>query len=303
MLQALTLSINRFSLTLLFLATINITCKEPNEKIIRPSFEEVWGKGFTEVRRTFPNGVSFNELGYQLKPTWKFSILSDTSVSIYSPKMKRFITAHIQFDHDSIYNFAWSWLRLRKLTKDSIMFQVIKVNDSKVFRNQSTIYMTFYANDYIKNTLRSDVGSLTKPNLADTAFIKRKVFDANIDTSLAFVATEQAVLKSRSKFLTIEKTTTEDSGVDTDYLLPEYYITIKNSYKKFSYSFSAVVDESGRILFRRSRLFLMPEFEESTKRTIRGIIHGYLSAYMNVSPGKTLGMAHPSIIIINVRGL
>ncbi|MBC7913561.1 MAG: hypothetical protein H7Y07_05490 [Pyrinomonadaceae bacterium] len=301
-------SIMNHILLMLFLVVGIYSCKqkEKDNNLIAPSFKEVWGKDFTEVRRTYESGLSFNDFGYQLEPIWKFTILSDTSVNIYSPQINKFQIAHIQFDHDSIFNFAWSWLRLRKLTKDSIIFQVIKVKDREIFRLASKTYITFYANDYIKNSLHSTPKDLIKPSKADSVFIRKKVLLANSDTSEAFPARNQARLKSRNKLLRIEHSETmKDDKLKqnhNDYLLPEYYITIEKSYKKFSYSFSAVVDEKGRLLFRKSRNFMMPEFEASSNKNMRGIVDGYLSAYLDITPGETLGMAHSSIIIIHVTG-
>ncbi len=272
-------------------------CVEKEEKKNTPSWKETWNISFTEVRRTFESGVVFNDFGHQLKPEWRFKILSDTTVSIYSPKMNRFVTAHIQFDHDSIYNFAWAWLRVRKLSKDSILFQVMKVKDQRVVRKQSNIYMTLYSDDYIKYKLKKNLADLVKPTSRDTIFIKDRIRVANTDTSKAFPAHEQAILKSKSSLLTINKTS------DSDNLIPEYDITIKKSYKSFSYSFSAVINEEGKILFHRSRVLIMPEFENRIKSTIRGIINGYLSAYIDTQPGKTFGMPHSTIVFINVRGV
>ncbi|MGV3508380.1 MAG: hypothetical protein ACO1N7_03750 [Sphingobacteriaceae bacterium] len=273
------------------------SCVKEEEKKIIPSWKEAWNVSFTEVRRTFASGVVFNDFGHQLKPEWRFKILSDTSVSIYSPKINRFVTAHIQFDHDSIYNFAWAWLRVRKLSKDSILFQVMKVKDTRVLRKQSNIYMTLYSDDYIKYKLKKNLADLVKPNRQDSIFIMDRIHLANTDTSKAFPAHEQAILNSKSSLLTINKTS------DPDNLISEYDITIKRSYKPFNYSFSVVIDQEGKLLFRRSRVFIMPEFENRINSTIRGIVNGYLSAYLDTHPGKTLGAPHSTIVFMNVRGV
>lgn len=281
------------------------SCVKEKERKSIPSWKEAWNISFTEVRRTFESGVVFNDFGYQLKPEWRFKILSDTSVSIYSPKLNSFTTAHIQFDHDSIYNFAWAWLRVRKLSKDSILFQVMKVKDKRVLRKQSNIYMTLYSDDYIKYKLRRELADLVKPNSQDSIFIKNKIHLANADTSKAFPAHEQAILKSRSSLLTIKKVSASDNEMHDvfDPFLPEYDITIKKSYKPFNYSFSVVINQEGKLLFRRSRIFIMPEFENRIKSTIRGIINGYLSAYLDTHPGKTFGIPHSTIVFMNVRGV
>lgn len=280
------------------------SCVKEEEKKKTPSWKEAWNISFTEVRRTFESGVVFNDFGYQLKPEWRFKILSDTSVSIYSPKINRFATAHIQFDHDSIYNFAWAWLRIRKLSKDSILFQVMKVKDKRVLRKQSNIYMTLYSDDYIKYKLKTTLADLIKPNSQDSIFIKDKIHLANADTSKAFPAHEQAILKSKNSLLTIKKVSASDNEMHNGYdpFLPEYDIMIKKSYKSFNYSFSVVINQEGKLLFRRSRIFMMPEFEDRIKRSIRGIVNGYLSAYLDTHPGKTFGIPHSTIVFMNVRG-
>ena len=281
------------------------SCVKHEEKKNTPSWKKAWNISFTEVRRTFESGVAFNDFGYQLKPEWRFKILSDTSVSIYSPKLKRFETAHIQFDHDSIYNFAWAWLRLRKLSKDSILFQVMKVKDKRVLRKQSNIYMTLYSDDYIKYKLKRKLSDLVKPNSQDSIFIKDKIHLANADTSNAFPAHQQAILKSKSSLLAIKKISASDKEMHGvfDPFLPEYDITIKKSYKSFNYSFSVVINQEGKLLFRRSRIFIMPEFEERINSTIRGVVNGYLSAYLDTYPGKTFGIPHSTIVFMNVRGV
>jgi hypothetical protein len=125
-----------------------------NDESVKPTFMPVKGIRYTEVRRNFKNGVAFNEDGYQLEPEWRFSFLSDDSVNIYNPKRKMFVNAPVLFDHDSLFNIAWSWMRLRKLTRDSISFQIMKVEGRSLMRDQSVVYMTLYADDYIKNKLR-----------------------------------------------------------------------------------------------------------------------------------------------------
>ena len=288
----------RSYITLSIFAALLLTgCVKKEQKVEIPSWEEARNISYTEVRRTFKSGVVFNDFGYQLKPDWRFKILSDTSVSIFSPKINRFITAHIQHDHDSIYNFAWAWLRLRKLTKDSIRFQIIKVKDNAVLRKESNIYMTLYSDNYIRYKLKKDLKDLVKPNAQDSVFIRRQASLANKDTSQAFSAQEQAIIKSKNSLLELTKV------VPSDPFLPEYDITIKKAYKPFVYSFSVVVDQSGDMLFRHSRVFIMPEFEDRIKGEIRGIVNGYLSAYLDTQPGKTFGIPHSTIVFVNVRGV
>jgi hypothetical protein len=279
-----------------------------NQKYEKPSFKPVWGRGFTEVSRTLANGLSFTEEGYQLEPEWRFTILNDTTISIFTPKTNAFEKAHIQFDHDSLFNIAWSWMQLKKLTKDSIILQAIKVDGREVLRDKSVVFMKFYANDYIKNKLHTHAQTLIRPGKADTLFIKKKVLSALGDSTKAFSARETAVLISRTNLVSIERYNQKPKSKfrkvnEDDYMLPEYFITIKKAYKKFSYSFSMLIDENGKLTFLKSRNFVMPEFEESNNRTMRAIVNGYLTTYLNVQAGKTLGMPHSSIVIIHVKSI
>ena len=297
-------------LFILFTGTVFLNACNSNYKDepVQPTFKPAWNKGFTEVRRTFKNGVSFSDYGYQLEPEWRLTFLSDDSVNIYNPRTKTWGNAPILFDHDSIYNIAWAYLRLRKQTKDSILFQVMKVEGRVLTRDQSVVYMTLYANDYIKNVLHTSAESLIHPNRKDTLFIQQKVMKANADTANAFAGRQPAVLKSNSNLLTIKRQTTSEenkkqSGLLEDYLLPEYDVVIKNAYEDFSYSFTVCVNEKGKLLFVRSLNFSYPEFAAKTNKILRAIVNGYLTGYLNVTPGATLGMPHSSIVVMHVSGL
>ena len=47
---------------------------------------------------------------------------------------------------------------------------------------------------------------------------------------------------------------------------------------------------------------MMPEFAKSTIEVMKGITDGYLKLYLNAKPGKTLGIPHTSIVLLNVTG-
>jgi predicted nuclease of predicted toxin-antitoxin system len=278
------------------------------DESVKPTFKQHWGKGFTEIRRTFKNGLSFSDYGYQLEPDWRLTFLSDDSVNIYNPATKTWGNAPILFDHDSIFNIAWSYLRLKKQTKDSIIFQVMKVEGRILTRDQSVVYMTLYANDYIKNVLHTTADSLIHPSRKDSLFVQQMVKKANADTSKAFAGRQPAEFKSRNKLCTITRETTtaenrKESGLLADYLLPEYDVVIKNAYEDFSYSFTVLVDAKGKLLFVRSINFSFAEFEAQTNKTLRAIVNGYLSAYLDVTSASTLGLPHSSIVIMHVKGI
>jgi hypothetical protein len=286
---------------------IGLSCNHAAKQQEHPSFKSVLGIKFTEVRRVFDNGLSFAQNGYQMKPDWRLTFVSTDSVNIYSPGKKRFLNCPVIFDHDSVFNVAWAWLKLRKLTKDSILFQVLHVENQVISDTKSNMFMTLYADDYIKNKLHTTAEQLQHPSRKDTLYIKKRIAEVTNITDSAFSATEQAVLKSNSPLLQINQVMPEANlaGMEEPlptYMLPEYNINIKKAYEDFYYSFSVIVDARGEMQFYRSTTVLMPEFAERTKKTIRAIIAGYLKHYLNVTPGKTLGMPHASMLLLNVRG-
>ncbi len=286
-------------------ASCNQTKKAATE---HPSFKSVIGIHFTEVRRTFKSGVIFNGQGFQLAPDWRFTFISADSINIYSPAKKRFFNCPVIFDHDSVFNVAWAWLKLRKLSKDSIKFQVLEVEDKVISDDKSDMYMTIYSDGFIKNKLHTDAQTLQKPRRIDSAYIRTKIALAQRNPDSSFAATDQPVLTSKSPMLTIKKLEPPiDSAESTDprpnYINPEYNVNISKAYKDFYYSFIIVVDPTGGMHFWRSTTISMDkDFEAMTIRMMNGIMNGYLKLYLQITPGKTLDMPHNSFVILNVRG-
>lgn len=264
------------------------------------------GISYTEVRRRFDNGLSFSPVGYQLEPEWRISFPSADSVNIYSPRKKRFLNAPVVFDHDSVFNVAWAWLKLKYLKKDSLQFQVLHVTNNVIDDEKVHVYMTFYSNNYIKNILHTDTTRLRAPTRKDTLYIKAKAIKANTIADSAFAGTQPATLLSKSRLVTVNKEAVPDDvdgGKAYDaYLSPTYNIVIHKAYTDFTYAYTAFVDEKGKLSFRKSSQMIMPEFKETTIATMKAITDGYLKLYLDVKPGKTLGIAHTSIIFINVQG-
>ena len=97
-------------------------------------------------------------------------------------------------------------------------------------------------------------------------------------------------------------TALEDIDAADDYLAPEYNITIHKAYEDFDYSFYMYVDADGKMYFRKSVVPQMHEFQAGYEQVIKGIINGYLQHYLQVTPGKTLGLAHTSSILVNLTG-
>ena len=122
-----------------------------------------------------------------------------------------------------------------------------------------------------------------------------------------FAAREPVVLKSRTLLIGVEKLKNESTPINEvdaadDYLAPEYTITIHKAYQAFSYIMYVYVDEDGKMTFRKSAVPLLPEFKASYEKVMRGIITGYLTRYLDILPGKTLGIPHTTSILLNITG-
>ena len=292
---------------LLFLSC-NPSKMEESKKMV--TFSKVAGIKFIEVRRYFNTGFSFNEQGFQQEPAWTMYFLSDDSVKIYSPYEKRYIHYPIYFDHDSVFNFAREWLRLKKLSKDSVILQLLEVKNKVISQERSNVFMKFYSEDFIKNSLNKNPDSLKFTNRFDTLYIKAKVDRANRSpdkSDSAFAARNPVVLKSRSKNIKVEKVKASRDIMDVspsdEYIYPEYTVTINNAYNDFNYSFSVLVDNKGVMRFGKSKLYIMPEFEASRIKVMKGIMEVYLQPLLDITPGNTLGMPHTSEITLNVKGI
>src|SRR5579864_1468183 len=64
--------------------------RKKNAKLLLKSIK---GIRYTEVKRVFDNGLSFNQDGYRLKPSWRLSFSSPESVNIFNPDSNMFIDA------------------------------------------------------------------------------------------------------------------------------------------------------------------------------------------------------------------
>jgi hypothetical protein len=296
----------RFYLPLL-LVLLCFSCKISHRKGL--PFGDVKGTHFTEVQRIYTNGLKFDKQGYQLETSWKLFFVSDDSVNVFSPKMKRYYGFHVYFDHDSIFNMVDAWFKLKKLAPDSIVLQALRV-EKKIIEDDdegSKVILTFYSDKYIQSHDTARVAGMRLPNKKDTAYIRKRIKEASANPDSSFAAREPVILKSNSPKITVEKvihesTPIEDVDSSDEYIAPEYNITIHKAYEAFSYIMYVYVDDKGKMTFRNSAVPLMPEFKDSYEQVMSGIVNGYLMHYLDITPGKTLGIPHTTYILLNVEG-
>lgn len=283
---------------------------ESNEAWIartKVSFKPVLGIHFTEVYRRFDSGLSFNANGFQLSPDWKFYFTSDTTCSLYSLIKKRYFDLPVTLDHDSIFSLSGAWFRARKVSKDSLYFQVLYVRNKVIDWKNSNVYVTFYPEDYIKNVLHTTAEKLRKPSKRDTDFIKTLAAASARDPKKAFEVQESVILTSKSPNVTISRKKPETDKLSDYYhpeklFYPEYNVTIHHAYADFYHSFAVRVDAKGELHFIEPMETMLEGEEENTIKVMKGIMDGYLKLYLEVTPGKTLDIPHDSDILLVVKG-
>lgn len=300
---------------LLFLLLILSGCTQSNKSSSSKnegqlSFEDLKGITFHEVRRQFNDGLSFNEIGFQQEPEWTLAFQANDSVDVFSPTMNKIVGFYLHHDHSNYYNFAKEWFSVKLLTKDSIILQRLEVQSLKVKNDvRSNVYMTFYADDFIKNKLHTTIEDLRKPNLKDSLFVKEKAELANkhpLDSNYIFAARNSVKFISKSKNATVEKRGINDKLLTQSksyaYIYPEYDIVIKKAYKDFYYAFRAIVETNGNIT-----VYDFPTFDDETietrKKLLQGIIDIYVSNMLTVQPGSTLGFPHTSLVTLYIKGI
>lgn len=288
---------------LIVISGIYSSCKPKVRELNKVTFKPVWGIKYTEVKQKFADGHSFNKYGYQLEPSWQITFLSDDSARLYATNTKSFANFHITNDHDSIFYIARSWFKAKKLTKDSLVFQVMKVESNIIYISQSSLFVTLYADDYIKNVLKTTPEELRRPDRADSLYVRYMVTHPQKNPDSLFAARNPVIFKSKNPNIKVVKTEVTANEMNryntTDaYLHPEYNIEINKAYRDFNYSITAVVDAKGDIRFGKS---LIASYVDNTD-VIKAIINGYLKPYLDVIPGSTLGMPQSSKIYLNIRG-
>lgn len=273
----------------------------------KPDLNTIVGIDFYEVRRSFENGLAYDTIGFVQEPEWHVKFTHADSVQIYVPGSDSSFNFAITHDHDSFFHFARESWKVVDLHPDSMMLQRLSLRHLTVDKIRSNVYMRFYSDAYIRK-LRTSVSELRKPRKQDSLFVQQQVAKANRNPGnpdSAYASKHFAQLVSNSPILTIKRQevdSLEQMGRSKayGYLYPEYDIEIAKAYKDFYYTFSVVVDQHGKL--HLGDFFVMPEFEESRKRVLTGIVEVYLQHLLDITPATTLGMPHTSVIYLRVRG-
>jgi hypothetical protein len=272
------------------------------------SFKKVEGITYTEVRRQ-QNGLSFNEYGYHLLPEWKLRFVSSDSVALYSPVKKQFLNFPLSCGIDSIFNTNRSFLRMKHMSKDSLIFELLEAKNDSLDLKGTKVYMLFYADNYIKNVLHTNAATLQRGNRKDSLFIKELVKRADSSLTNAFAALNPVRLTSTRSSITVKKKKTvadfllNNYNTSDDYMNPTYHITINKAYSDFDYSFSAYVDKEGKLFYNTPLIpFEDGGYKQEYVRFSKAIMNTYLKLYVKVVPGQTLGMLHTSLINLYVHG-
>jgi hypothetical protein len=272
-------------------------------------FSSIVGIRYHEVKRRFSTGLSFNEMGFQQEPTWIIQFKSNDTVSAWSPQKQRMQPFYLLFDHGNVYNFAKEYFRIKKISKDSLLFQRLHLKGKEISKDiSSDVNIVYYSEDYIKNTLKTTARELQKPTSADTAYIKSLIAKSNNDpanAATAFAGRQPVVFTPVSPIAQVRKISTVNTLMGRtesyDYLFPKYRIQISKAYQDFAYEISAVVDVKGRIHLKQV-YFIQREYLASKTKAVEGILDIYVKNLFKVTPGSTLGMPHSSEIKLILVG-
>lgn len=276
----------------------------------RLSFLPFKGIRYHEVKRRFSNGLSFDSLGFQQEPSWIIQFESNDSILAYSPEKKRMLGFHLLYDHGDVYNFAKEWFRIKSISKDSVLMQRLQVNKREIANDiRSDVNLTFYAENYIRNVLKTSAEVLQRPTSRDSAFIQKRSQTANAhpnNRDSVFAARQPVQLIPKSKLVSVERLSSVDvlNGKTEayDYLYPSYRVVMHKAYKDFGYTFTVLVDDKGKMSLGTFSGEI-PEYHEVRKKVLEGIISVYLQNLFTVKPGTTLGIAHASEITVTIKGI
>ena len=294
---------------LLLLACNGKPGKEKPEPKTRLDLSPITGIRYTEVKRRFSNGLSYDSMGFAQEPSWIIQLKNQDTMSAYDPAKKIMQGFHLTYDHGDVYNFAKEYFRFKLISKDSLVFQRLQVSKKEIADDiRSDVNMTFYADSYIKNVLHTSAEKLQRPTRKDTLFIAGLVERANRypdQTDSVFAARQVAELIPRDNRISVERLSSVDvlNGKTEayDYLYPRYHVVIPDAYKDFGYEFNILVAPDGKL--RLGKFFTnLPEYREVRKKVLAGITSVYLQNLLKIKPGTTLGMPHTSEVTVSVSG-
>ncbi|RCH55435.1 hypothetical protein DJ568_05950 [Mucilaginibacter hurinus] len=306
--------VNLFRIFFIFLIGLFYSaCNQPQKTYLHEfvSFKEVNGIYFTEVHRRSANGLSFDKYGFQQEPQWRMRFLSDDSVSIYSPDKKRYLNFLLSRGYDSVFNTARAWLKMKKISKDSLVFQLLSAKNNELDTRGEDVYMTLYADNYIKNVLHTTPEILQRPTRKDSLFIKSLVDKATKNHDSTFAARNPVEFVSATTLIQVAQRKSvpdflaNNFNVSADYFDPVYDITINNTSRNFFYTFTIIVDQTGKMHYGKPLVSFLDDkdMEASYIKNSTLIMEGYLAKYLHVKPGSTLGMPHASRITVNIKGV
>jgi hypothetical protein len=296
---------------LFFVPVIFAGCGPKKKEKSKISFKSVQGITYLEVSRLQKNGLSYNEYGFHLSPDWKLRFVSEDSAALYSPVKKQYLNFPLALGTDSVFNTAHAFLKMKHLSKDSLVLELLEATGDSINLNKSRVTMRLFSEDYIKNKLHTDIATLQRPSRKDSLYVKGLVAKANKDIKKAFAASQPVQLISKNTNVSVEKRKAKPSYIDNnfstddDYLNPVYDIKINKAYQDFNYSFEATVDSIGVWHYNKPLIVFMgdADAEKNYIKVSTGIMNTYLKLFLKTVPGQTLGMKHASIISVNVRGL
>jgi hypothetical protein len=297
-------------IAVIFIPVVLTSCGRRKEDKPKISFKSVEGITFLEVSRKQNNGLTFNEYGFHLVPDWKLRFVSADSAALYSPVKGKFFNFPLALGTDSVFNIAHAFLKMKSMSKDSLVFALLETEGDSVDLHKSRVTMKLYSEDFIKNKLHTDASVLQRPSKQDTAFISNLVSKANADPKKAFAAWQPVQLISKNPNVMVDKVKAKPSlldnkySTDDDYLNPVYNIVIHKAYQDFHYLFEATVDSAGVWHYNKPLVGFLGD-EKAEKNYIKvstAIMNTYLKLFLTTVPGQTLGMKHASTISVNVKG-
>lgn len=312
------LKIDTSTFFVLFFISINLShCSNPYEdklghvKKTMLSFKKVEGITFIEVDRRLKSGLAYNEFGYHLAPEWKLRFVSADSAALYSPVKKKFLNFPLSLGTDSIFNTARVFLKMQKMSKDSLLFDLLEPKNDSMNINGARVTMLLYSKGYLKAKLKRDSLFLKRATRRDSLFITALAKKANADFTKFFAAQQPVQLIPKNRLIAVTKQKVKASYLENnfntsdDYMNPTCDITIYKAYQDFNDHFSVYVDNKGVMHYHTALtvFFGDKEAEANYIKVTTAIMNTYLKLYLTTIPGETLGIKHATNITLNVVGI